>query len=210
MTTAEKVLQLKQDFDEVYEAGKSQGGGDEFYDTFWNQYQSNGSRKHHNYAFAGDGWDDVTYNPKYDFGQITYANYMFSGNRITDTLKPVDISTASATIYSMFGTSTLLKTIRTITIAEKNVLSGAFNNLTALEDISFEGVIGCSLDFHWSTKLTADSLESIVTHLSTRVTGQTITLPTTAESTYNAKYGEGAWETLTTPITNWTFAYLEV
>ena len=208
MTTAEKILRAKADIDAVFEAGKAQGGGgDNYYDVFWDTYQSRGARRHYNNGFAGEGWKDNAYNPKYDFGKITYANSMYAGSYIVDTLKPVNVSEAKSTITSMFASAPNLKKIRTITIAEKNVLNISFNNLTALEEIEFDGVIGCSLDFHWSTKLTADSLESIVTHLSSTATGKTITFPTTAESTYNAKHGDGAWAALLATKQNWSIAY---
>jgi hypothetical protein len=47
MTREEKVLQLKQDFDEVYDAGKQAE-----YDAFWDVFQNNGNRTDYARAFA--------------------------------------------------------------------------------------------------------------------------------------------------------------
>ena len=63
MNIAEKVLQLKQDFDDVYVAGKAAGGGSgdydqgyedgkqAEYDTFWDNFQDYGNRRSYRNAF---------------------------------------------------------------------------------------------------------------------------------------------------------------
>lgn len=79
MTIAEKILQLKRDFDEVYEAGKAEGGDTTAayeqgvadgkqaeYDAFWDAYQNNGNRTDYSAAFSGIGWNSKTLIPKYD------------------------------------------------------------------------------------------------------------------------------------------------
>ena len=96
MSIAEKLIRAKSDYDAVYEAGKAQGGGDNYYDTFWDAFQSNGNRVHHNYAFAGAGWDNTTYNPKYPFKKITYANYMFFQSNITNTKQPIALTSVKS------------------------------------------------------------------------------------------------------------------
>lgn len=47
--------------DEVYSQGKQ-----EEYDTFWDNYQSNGDRRDYSRAFASFGWNNATFKPKYD------------------------------------------------------------------------------------------------------------------------------------------------
>lgn len=87
MTIAEKLLRAKQDFDEVYskgyEKGKSEGGSDSYYDKFWDSQQNFGNRTKYEYLYAGYGWNDVTFDPKYDI-RPTSAEYMFYNSRITD------------------------------------------------------------------------------------------------------------------------------
>ena len=85
--------------------------------------------------------------------------------------------------------------------------TGWFSNLTMLEEIYFEGTIANSIDIHYSTKLSAESYESILSCLSTTSTDQTLTLPTTAEATYDAKHGSGAWAERVKGLTNWEIKY---
>lgn len=64
--------------DDAYSAGKQ-----EAYDQFWDKYQDCGNRKQYNYGFAGVGWNDETFNPKYGIKPTTMSN-MFSNAGITD------------------------------------------------------------------------------------------------------------------------------
>lgn len=64
-TYAEKISQI------------SSGGGDSYYDTFWDNFQTNGNRTSYNYAFAGEGWNNVTFKPKYPINAVGDASYMF-------------------------------------------------------------------------------------------------------------------------------------
>ena len=202
MTVAENLLRAKSDIDEVYEAGKQAE-----YDRFWDAYQNKGNYEGYSMAFAGTRWNDDTYNPKYDIAVNNVANQMYSFSSITDTKVSIDVASGiSVQLSNTFAYSKLV-TIRKLIVREGNSLATAFISCTALKNIVFEGVIGRSIDIHWSTLLTADSLESIVTHLSDTATGYTCTLPTTAESTYNAVHGDGAWSALVATKTNWTFAY---
>ena len=201
MTVAEKLVRAKDDIDAVFEAGKQAE-----YDRFWDEYQLNGTPHSYAMAFGGRGWTDEVYNPKYDIVLVSTANQMFNSSYVTDTKVSIDISEPSVQLSHVFSYSKLV-TIRKLIVGENNSLLNAFTGCTKLQNIVFEGVIGKNLDIHWSTLLTVDSLESIVTHLSDTATGYTCTLPTTAESTYNAVHGDGAWSALVATKTNWTFAY---
>lgn len=87
MILSEETLKLKQDFDEVYnagyEAGKAEGGGDGWYDTFWDNYLNNGNNIAGDYSFAGYRWTDDVFNPKHNIKPTT-APYMFYRSQITD------------------------------------------------------------------------------------------------------------------------------
>lgn len=63
--------------DAVYEAGKKAER-----DAFWDTYQQNGGRENYSYAFAGHGWTDDVFWPKYDMAP-TNASYLFRENQIT-------------------------------------------------------------------------------------------------------------------------------
>lgn len=92
MSIAEKLTTIAQNQQKVYDAGyakgQAEGGGgnyDEGYeagqkaehDRFWDDVQQNGNRKDYGYAFAGEGWTDKTFKPKYDI-KPTMANNMFA------------------------------------------------------------------------------------------------------------------------------------
>lgn len=62
------------DYDAAYAAGKQAE-----YDTFWDEYQSNGSRTDYSNAFAGAGWTTNTFNPKYDIAPVNgYMMFRYS------------------------------------------------------------------------------------------------------------------------------------
>jgi hypothetical protein len=132
-------------------------------------------------------------------------------------LKSIDFdiinkSTASSAWDATFNLCYELKTIQKLVVLESQVFKmSTFKDCIALEKLIIEGVIGQNgFDIHWSTKLTANSLYSIINALSTTTTGLSITLPTTAKANYNANPPEGApatWTELIETRPNWTIAY---
>ena len=71
MTPAEKLTQIAENIPKVYEAGKNAA-----YDAFWDAYQQNGERVNYHTGFAGRGWNEHTFRPKYDI-KPTNAYMMF-------------------------------------------------------------------------------------------------------------------------------------
>ena len=71
---------------EIFNAGKKSA-----YDEFWDGYQQNGERLDYYCAFAGKGWNNTTFKPKYDIiidGNATdSAIYLFDRSRISGSLK---------------------------------------------------------------------------------------------------------------------------
>lgn len=105
MTIAEKITRAKADYDEVYEAGRKSE-----YDTFWDAYQDNGNRADYSNAFAGKGWTDETFKPKYDI--VPYNAYMiFRSNETNVNLVEYldnrgvkfDLSQSANTQYMFYG-----------------------------------------------------------------------------------------------------------
>ena len=216
---------------------QSSWGMKEQYDRFWDAYQNNGNRFGYLLGFAGDGWNAENFKPKYDiwitYGYMTFrANKaaidmveMCEKQGITikyDTCSNFtqtffdtkftrigEIDTSSASALDNTFNSAAVRVIDKIILKSDGTqtFSSTFANCTNLEEISFEGTIGNSVDVHWSTKLSAESYDSFFSCLSTEATGQTLTLPTTAETTYDAKYGEGAWAKKTEAHSNWIFQY---
>ena len=72
MNIAEKTLQLKQDFDEVYTAGKKSQ-----YDEFWDAYQIGGARRNYIRAFSYCCFNKDNFKPKYPIviieGEFAFA-----------------------------------------------------------------------------------------------------------------------------------------
>ncbi len=73
---AEKIPQ-------VYNAGK-----DKQYNDFWDSYQDNGNRDSYEHAFAGLGWTNETFKPKYDI-LPQQADNLFARSRIYGSLPDI-------------------------------------------------------------------------------------------------------------------------
>lgn len=207
MSIADKLKLIASNVQKVFDSGKKAE-----YDAFWDAFQENGNRKNYGYAFAGVGWYDETFKPKYNITIKTGSNYMFGSTQITDlckllkdnnveltttgstgatcyamfsgaskllTVPALDFSTATST-QSIFGNCRSLKSIEKIIISETNTNVGSmFLNCTSLESVIFEGTLACSgLDVSACTKLTVESLRSILRILSTNGSGKAITLAT--------------------------------
>lgn len=91
-------------YDEGYDDGKQAQ-----YDAFWDAYQDNGKKTDYGYAFAGIGWTDETFKPKYDIRPVS-AVHIFSLCRMTDIVKLLndcgvvfDLSQCYGTGYFMQG-----------------------------------------------------------------------------------------------------------
>lgn len=61
-------------------------GGKSYYDEFWDLYQDNGSRTHYMGAFAGIGWKEDMFFPKYKSIKVTNAYQMFAASRVATDL----------------------------------------------------------------------------------------------------------------------------
>lgn len=158
MNIAEKLNTIAENEQKVYEAGKKAE-----YDRFWDAYQNNGDIMNGYYAFSGNAWNDKAYNPKHSIKANSFTN-MFRTSNITDTKVSIDLSQGTG-IYVLFD-CTRLKNVPKIIVNENIVYTGWFVNCSALENITIEGTIGQN-DFNvqWSTKLTHESLMSIINAL---------------------------------------------
>ena len=150
----------------VFDAGKQAE-----YDRFWNGYQrrGGGTRKNYLCAFAGTYWDDETYNPKYPIVASENLTQAFYYARMSSTKVTIDLSDAVRNFNNAFGYSKI-ETIPKIIFSERNAeatstLNAMFTGCEYLENITVEGVIPLSISFQWSTRLTHDSLMSIINAL---------------------------------------------
>ena len=155
---------------------------------------------------------------------INNAQYMF-WNSLNLTRVPVIRLTgafnAASTAYGIFDSCTKLKTVDRIIIVESGTQSSSywsysFNGCSALENILFEGVIAAKISFSQSTKLSKDSITSIINALSTTTSGLTVSLSKTAVNNAfsinvddETTYPEGSeFYTLRHSKDNWTFSYV--
>ena len=170
MTEQEKLTTIAENVPKVFENGKRDGRR-EAYDAFWDAYQYRGGRRSYQYAFAGAGWTDETYNPKYDIVCSGGITSMFYYAKITDTKVTIDLSGITTSNHA-FSTLTDLVTIRKLIVSETTpYLSTTFQSLNALENMIIEGTIGQNgFNVSWSTKLSHDSLMSIINALQDKTT----------------------------------------
>lgn len=114
-------------------------------------------------------------------GTAANVSSMFEGSGFTE-IGELDFRIARNSSTGVFINSSNLVTIEKIILhSNQTTFSNWFSNCTALENIIFEGTINANnFDIHWSTKLTHDSLMSIINCLADR-SGQsayTVTLGT--------------------------------
>lgn len=106
-----------------------------------------------------------------DFSQLTIPvsgtmvgyRQTFQGCKQLEVVE--DIGFQPATYYYTFQGCSVLHTIEKIRCREEGSYGSAFSNCPELRNISIEGVIGRNISFSHSTKLTIESMKSIITHL---------------------------------------------
>lgn len=179
------------------------------YDAFWDAFQDNGNRENYMYAFAGAGWTQANYNPKYqvkpkgdagtmyrgcgievvsgvDFSQAEGMQYLFYITRKMREIGIVDASkVTNANRFSYAFNTCGAKSIEKLVFGTTSgTFSNVFNDASNLENLVIEGKINRNgLNFQWSP-LTHDSLMSIINALEdystdTSGTAWTITLGAT-------------------------------
>lgn len=192
--------------DAVFEAGKKSE-----YDAFWDAYQSNGTRTDYHSAFAGVGWTQTNFKPKYTarpsearnmFYKSTIADLTLTGKldfskviAISDFIARSSVAKVPAINLSKAGDSPNafenafeLVTVENLILPSAPFTAGIsvmFYRCLKLENITITGTIqNTGFDLHWSTKLTIESVTSILTALSkdsSVASGKTITLPLSAK-----------------------------
>lgn len=200
MDIVEKVLQLKQDFDDVYEAGKSAGGSDNFYDTFWDNYQDYGDRTNYERGFWGSYWNENNFKPKYPLKPIN-ASSMFQDCLMPELNYTLDLSecTNAGTIFAYADTIT----IKDLIVNENLSLENSFRACYQLVNLGIRGTIGKSISLNWSKNLSDESVNKVIGCLKD-LTGQT------AETlTVHKTVGEKLTDTQKATITakNWILSY---
>lgn len=220
--------------EEGYGAGYDDGryeGQEEGKQAFWDAVQQKGNRTNYTYAFAY--WGDIDFIPKYPI-RPTVANYMFFVSKITEIPDGTNLdfsqSTAMTYVFSSCSIQRVVPTISTVSASDLSALFGwnsaikeigeivlkedgsqkvtyMFDICYNLEVVNFRGKFGQNISFAQSTKLSHDSIVSIVNALLETASGKTLTLSKTAVN--NAFEGGSTgpeWLSLIATKSNWTIS----
>lgn len=179
MSIAEKLIEIAEGMQEVYDAGKRAGqgqGGDD--SRFWEVFQNGGEPMNYRYAFIYDRFTDETYNPKHPIqcdNTSSASQFMFYSCGLTSTKVEIVLGTGTAT--QIFDKASKLKTIVLLTVKEETKFTSAFGGCTSLENLTIGGTIGQNIDLS-PCPLTHDSLMSVIEHLGTVSATRTLTFGT--------------------------------
>lgn len=130
-----------------FEAGKIAGAQEE-YDRFWDGYQDHGNMTYYAYAFAGVGWTQSVFKPKYNIVPVTPTS-MFSGSRIVD-IRPqtigVDVDFSKCTSFYYLCSNSKIKYIGVVDCSSASSASLQYIFSSAKELVSVEKVIMPEMD----------------------------------------------------------------
>ena len=131
-----------------------------------------------------------------------YRTFHFSA---VTTIPTLDLRNCTSPCEDTFYFCRHLHTIEKIILPseENQAFYSTFGECAALENITFEGVIGNSFNMQWSTLLSRASIENIIGALSTTASGRKITLSQTA---VNNAFTTAEWTALVNTRPNWTLA----
>ena len=245
MSIAEKLTTVAENVPKVYEAGEK-AGKKTAYDEFWDSYQESGTRTDYVAGFGGRGWNDKTFKPKYDItpiyaenlfqnaqisnlkqalidcgveldmSNVYQAQYFLRSSTIT--VMPKIDTTGMKNITSLLSYASSLTTITKLILKDdgSQVASNTFAGATKLVTMIVEGTIGQNFDLSPCTKLSKESITSVINALSSTTTSMKLTLSKTAVN--NAfginvddatTYPEGSeYYNLRHSKDNWTISYV--
>lgn len=98
------------------------------YNEFWNTMQKNGARVNYQYAFCNEGWNDITFKPKYDMILgIGYTGYsMFWGCHVSNIKQRLEDLGLKLDTSSAWHLSSAFQNARSVALPKID-LSGAKN-----------------------------------------------------------------------------------
>ena len=136
MSIAEKLTTVAENMPKIFEAGKKSE-----YDKFWDIFQQNGTRAGYQYGFAGIGWTDETFKPKYNIKITSPSNGAFRGSRVVnfkEILESCGVElnlSACASMSDGFNNCSVLKTLPKLDFSNMGGTTNMFYNDIALESI---------------------------------------------------------------------------
>lgn len=180
MSISEKLATIAENQQKVYDAGynkgKSEGGGDNWYDTFWDAYQNNGSRQDYMQAFRGPGWRGTTFKPKHNM-TVTSGNYfLYASGIASDPIDlialeekglMIDFSKCASGLEAAFSQSFSLKTVGTVDLSNfKGILNSPFSTSKNLQRIKLlkvnEGITAYKTAFSNCSSLTDIEFDGVI------------------------------------------------
>lgn len=147
---------------------------------------------------------------RFDFSECLDTSALFDNAKVKNVTVNASKSRTLSRAFAAGDNGEINNVTVTVTEACTN-FNQMFYYQSKITEVRFTdgSVIAANIDFQRSVLLSAESYHSIMNALSATVTGKTISLPAyaTVKATYDAKYGEGAWDIIAASKSNWTFAY---
>ena len=213
---------------EVYEAGQKSE-----YDRLWDEFLKVTQNGTMDFVFAGNLWNEATFKPKYsmkpysavgmfrrngcngdlvelleglgvtlDFSECVQMSYLFYEANFT-RIGVIDFTATDTTSYA-FGYMYNCHTIDLVKLKKENTYVTASFRCPALVNIKIDGEIGQNgFNVQWSTRLSKESITSIINALSDTTSGRTVTFSKTAKE---AAFTSEEWAALIATKSNWTIS----
>ena len=177
MSIADKLTTIAENQQRVYNSGYDMGyqdgfvdaessGGIDVYNHFWDNYQQNGNRRHYDFAFAGQGWTNETFKPKYPI-ICTMAERVFGSAKIKNVNVPIRIERSS---ISQFMQASEIETFQELILTRPTSVGSWMHLCERITEIRITcegtGCLGNGADVYCAvSSLSHDSLISIINAL---------------------------------------------
>jgi hypothetical protein len=173
-------MSIAENFEIIADAVYDKGKQDEWSD-FWNIKQQFGTLRDYVYAFAGGGWTDKNFKPKYTIvtaKSTNKTNFLFAYSLVTKIMTPLYLYDSSNN-STFLGCVNLTKigddTGGGLWVTKNRVFNSNFLDCSKLEEIRFldynekgeyvPSEIGNNISFSGCSLLSADSQVNIIKHL---------------------------------------------
>lgn len=231
MSIAEKLATIADNEQKIYDAGVAKcwddfweqfqdGGNRTGYDYAFRRWRAEYIRPkykvvptgtNNTYFFENCRNLKIVESAYFDMSQMLIGNGVYDEHDCVfrycyELLEVEDIGMKSGGYEQTWRYCEKLKKIAVMRVNTESTFRHVFTDCYALEDITIDGVIGQNgLDLHWSTKLTADSIRSLINALSAETTGLTVTL---SQAAREAAFTDEEWAALIATKTNWTISLI--
>lgn len=218
MSIAEKLTTVAENVPKVYKAGQN---------DILRALTADYTRKDYEFAFQYTDFSGVVFEQKIEGTGFPYAFKGYKGTSLPGNLDfskctnfsythlcrgasnllvfpDLNIPTAASNYNGAFQFTYKLHTIEKIGSNENTKYDATFDECTALQNISFNGVIGQNIMFNSCTKLTKASIKNVFDHLSDTASGKTLTLSGAAVTSAFGSTTATEWTNLVATKSNWT------